>query len=136
MVTKKRCRRLLVFSPSALLFFRHPAVAATLPPLPRAPLAHLTPMATARSVHMGIFRCDVKKLRNAIYRTSGWIIFLCIGLIVAEAIYTALTGKRFGGWVELNLTFWLEAVALWAFGATWLVKSRFHGRFLVDTPPD
>ena len=79
---------------------------------------------------------DVKKLRNAIYRTSGWIIFLCIGLIVAEAIYTALTGKRFGGWVELNLTFWLEAVALWAFGATWLVKSRFHGRFLVDTPPD
>lgn len=74
----------------------------------------------------------VKALRNKIYRTSGWIIFVCLALIVIEAAYTAITKSRFPGWVAFNVTFWLEAFALWAFGTTWLVKSRFRNRALMD----
>ncbi len=60
-----------------------------------------------------------KEQRNRIYRICGVTILACIALI---GIY---------GWFfpddaleALNPVFWLEAIALWAFGAAWFVKGE------------
>ena len=52
-----------------------------------------------------------KRKRNAVYRICGWIIVLCLVAIVA----TSLAG--------LNYVFWLESIAVIAFGTSWLTKS-------------
>ncbi len=52
-----------------------------------------------------------KRRRNAIYRACGWIIVACIVMVgVSNAFH----------W---HLLFWLEAIAIVAFGTSWLVKS-------------
>ena len=52
-----------------------------------------------------------KPLRNRIYRVCGWIIVACIVLIVINNI------------AKWDLLFWLESSAVWAFAASWIVKS-------------
>lgn len=52
-----------------------------------------------------------KRRRNTIYRVCGWIIVACIVMVgVSNALH----------W---HVLFWLEAVAIVAFGTSWLVKS-------------
>ena len=70
----------------------------------------------------------VKRVRNRIYRISGFLIVLSMAAIAAEF----LIGENWTFWDENNLTFWFEALALWAFGGAWMVKGRFWGRFLLD----
>ncbi|HEX6180501.1 MAG TPA: hypothetical protein VFZ47_04600 [Chitinophagaceae bacterium] len=65
-------------------------------------------------------RTKMKRWRNRIYRTCGVIMILAILVIFAN----------FLGWIpdedfdRLNLTFWMEAVAVESFGFAWLVKAE------------
>ncbi len=60
-----------------------------------------------------------KKSRNIIYISMGIIMicamaFIGIGpIILSEEIYN-----------NYNLTFWMESIAVWAFGISWIIKSK------------
>ena len=71
---------------------------------------------------------DEKKMRNRIYSASGWVI---LGCIVAIAVHLALLTDTVID--DLNPIFWLEALALWAFGWAWFVKGEGMRR-LNDVP--
>lgn len=72
--------------------------------------------------------------RNFFYIASGCLIIASIGAI---GIRIGL-GRWFdlSWWERNNLTFWCEAVALFAFGFSWMVKGRFWGYALVDPKVD
>ena len=60
-----------------------------------------------------------KLRRNRIYRICGWTIVACVAVLIL------LFTTKFISEAEqerLNTTFWIEAVGLWAFGFSWLVK--------------
>ncbi len=61
-----------------------------------------------------------KRTRNRVYRSCGIVILLCIALI---AIYH-LPGLDHSAVAVLNPVFWLETLALWAFGFSWFVKGE------------
>ncbi len=61
-----------------------------------------------------------KKIRNSIYRTSGIVIIICIALIA----FFGLTQNEPDGSATFKPVFWLEWVALIAFGVSWLVKGE------------
>jgi uncharacterized protein YjeT (DUF2065 family) len=65
-----------------------------------------------------------KKIRNKIYRLCGLVILLCIVVI---GWYGLSKGSE--RWSPYKPVFWLEWVALLAFGISWLVKGDF---FLED----
>lgn len=60
-----------------------------------------------------------KQKRNRLYRTCGTIIFLCVLLI---AVHGWWHGDE--GWSRYKPVFWLEWIALLAFGTSWLVKGK------------
>ncbi|WP_426059779.1 hypothetical protein [Hymenobacter sp. B1770] len=69
-----------------------------------------------------------KKKRNLIYRICGVVMALCIvllGLYFAFFQHTSLKAYK--------PVFWLEAIALWAFGISWLTKGEF---IFEDKPRD
>ncbi|WP_421723125.1 hypothetical protein [Bauldia sp.] len=67
-----------------------------------------------------------KRTRNRLYIASGIIILFSMAAI-------ALSGPLgFANWETLNLTFWFEALALWAFGLSWMLKGRFFGWAFLD----
>lgn len=70
----------------------------------------------------------VKKRRNRLYFASGAVICLCILLLLVRTIY----GSGWIWWQDMNVTFWLESLALFAFGLSWMVKGRFFGYALAD----
>lgn len=73
-----------------------------------------------------------KRARNGIYHLCGWIM---VAAIAGMAVFGM---QRFLGWGDLqywsdrNLIFWLESLALWAFGLSWMVKGRFLNSALRD----
>jgi len=63
-----------------------------------------------------------KLIRNRIYVTCGLIMIGCIILIaVYKALGTSAMGQSLS---QLKPIFWLETIALWAFGVSWLTKGR------------
>lgn len=64
-------------------------------------------------------RTPQKRIRNGIYRGCGITILMCIALI---GLYkgTAM-GTSLGAWQPV---FWLESLALWAFGVSWFIKGE------------
>jgi hypothetical protein len=56
-----------------------------------------------------------KRRRNTVYRVCGWIIVVCIAMVVVSNA------------ADLDLLFWCESVAVVAFGISWLVKGGFLG---------
>jgi hypothetical protein len=60
-----------------------------------------------------------KQERNRLYRACGAAIFVAIGLICVVNLVHAPSG--------LHALFWLESVAVTAFGISWLVKGGFLG---------
>ncbi len=69
---------------------------------------------------------QAKTIRNALYYLSGGTIILCMLAIGLAFVFDP-------PWWDANrLTFWFEAIALWAFGFSWLVKARFLGAMLQD----
>ena len=61
-----------------------------------------------------------KKKRNRVYRICGWVIF---GALAAAAIVQIIPGLRKATDV-VRLWYWLEALMIWAFGISWLVKGE------------
>lgn len=62
-----------------------------------------------------------KVRRNIIYKVCGYVIVGCIILI---ALYLQVLVKHFPNLKYINPIFWLETLALWAFGISWLTKGR------------
>lgn len=69
-----------------------------------------------------------KRIRNALYYFTGGLILVCIGVMGVAAYF------QWPWWQTNKLTFWFESIALWAFGAGWLVKARLWGWALEDKP--
>lgn len=64
---------------------------------------------------------DPKRNRNGVYRACGALIALCILLIFTHEAWT----RGSEDWVDRNgLVFWLEALAVWFFAISWLVKGE------------
>ena len=61
-----------------------------------------------------------KKARNKIYRVCGITIFFAIALIG----YYSFWGDKLHGFDKYKPVFWLEWIALIAFGTSWLVKGK------------
>ena len=60
-----------------------------------------------------------KRQRNVVYRACGWTIFACIVLIFV------VTHASLGNVVpSLEPVFWLESLAVLAFGVSWLTKGE------------
>lgn len=60
-----------------------------------------------------------KLVRNRICRTCGVAIVMCIVAIGAESLFVDVASPN-----RLSPVFWLESVALWAFGWSWFVKGE------------
>jgi hypothetical protein len=60
-----------------------------------------------------------KLMRNRIYRACGLTILICIALIGIHGSFLRDTGLA-----DLEPVFWLESIALWAFGIAWFVKGE------------
>ena len=60
-----------------------------------------------------------KRRRNVVYTTCGVIILVCVALI---GLYGWLL--RDTALADVNPVFWLELIALWAFGWAWFVKGE------------
>jgi hypothetical protein len=63
---------------------------------------------------------EEKKQRNTIYKICGTLMLICLILIALSFILQTADQRN-----AYKLIFWLESVALWAFGVSWLVKGRF-----------
>lgn len=62
---------------------------------------------------------DRKKQRNRVYRTCGVVMVLCILTLAALHVFPENPGV-----MALRPVFWLESLALWAFGISWGVKGE------------
>ncbi len=65
-------------------------------------------------------KTKLKKTRNTVYRVCGIIILVIVALL---AIYS-FWDERFQRFNRYKPVFWLEWVALTAFGTSWLVKGK------------
>lgn len=70
-----------------------------------------------------------KKERNIVYQICGWVIVAC--LVLAVLVPILLDKETIRG--ELRPIFWLESIAIVAFGISWLVKGGWLFR---DQAPD
>lgn len=62
-----------------------------------------------------------KKIRNRLYRVCGIIIF---GSLILIALWMFFFENKFSGFEKYHPIFWLETLALVAFGISWLVKGE------------
>ncbi len=74
---------------------------------------------------------QIKVIRNSLYYAAGIIIIVCMAAMALSALLMAFTSIDMSWWDRGNWTFWFEAIALLAFGISWLVKGRFL-RYLRD----
>jgi len=64
----------------------------------------------------------MKRIRNRVYRVCGWLILISIALV---AVYYLVLPKAVqDAWAALKPVFWLETVAVMAFGFSWLTKGE------------
>lgn len=62
-----------------------------------------------------------KKIRNRWYRGCGYTI---LGSMLLMFIYFIFLEDSAHGLAKLNPIFWLESIALWAFGISWIIKGE------------
>lgn len=79
-------------------------------------LAYMSYYRFTISKHDPSQRSKKKKIRNKLYKICGIVIINCIVLIPAADFIVALENT--------STTFWLEWIALVAFGTSWLVKGE------------
>jgi multisubunit Na+/H+ antiporter MnhB subunit len=73
-----------------------------------------------------------KIVRNRIYRICGVTILVCVGLILINGWLLRDTSLA-----DVKPVFWLESIALWAFGVAWFVKGEGVPAVNDDeTPPE
>lgn len=71
------------------------------------------------------FARSAKPRRRRIYLACGWTIVLALfGIAGASAIKILGSGPVQAFVVDYGLVFWFEAVGIWAFGLSWLVKGQ------------
>ncbi|QQA43402.1 hypothetical protein [Pelagovum pacificum] len=71
------------------------------------------------------FARTARPARRRIYIFSGWVILASLAATsVAAAFKNYIGGEGARIVLEYRLIFWFEAVGVWAFGLSWLVKSR------------
>ena len=63
---------------------------------------------------------EKKKKRNFWYRVCGGIILGCVAAAAINHVYRMTTGDP----GVTNLIFYVEWIALWAFGASWFIKGQ------------
>lgn len=63
----------------------------------------------------------MKRKRNVVYRVCGYIMLFCISFLF---LWFLLLAERFPNLAFLDPVFWLETLALWAFGISWLTKGE------------
>lgn len=63
---------------------------------------------------------DRKLKRNKVYKVCGAVIIVCVLLILVSAV----AREHSPALMALNPVFWLEALAIWAFGVSWFVKGE------------
>lgn len=68
----------------------------------------------------GKHKTKQKEIRNVIYIICGWIILLCLGLI--GFVFLLIPGTS--TFYAIKPIFWLEALAIVAFGVSWFVKGE------------
>lgn len=73
-----------------------------------------------------------KRRRDLIYRLCGTTILASVALMVWGDRLRRGAAPDASWWDEARLTFWVESVALWAFGVAWIVKGRLFGLALRD----
>jgi hypothetical protein len=68
-----------------------------------------------------------KKERNIVYKICGWMIVACIALIIACELLFLNDYSLFkdSPIKQLDPVFWLESIAILAFGFSWLTKGEF-----------
>lgn len=69
-----------------------------------------------------------KRMRNRVYLVCGWVIVCCLVALIIFGIMDA----HWSFIREYRLVFWAEAIGIWAFGWSWLVKGQ---ALLADRPP-
>jgi hypothetical protein len=63
-----------------------------------------------------------KRKRNLVFRTCGIVmVAMVLGIIL---YYWGFSDESRQQWRQLRLVFWMESIALWAFGISWLVKGE------------
>lgn len=67
-----------------------------------------------------------KKQRNKLYLACGWIMIGCIAALAVSMFFFEAACEKY------SLVFWGEAIALTAFGISWLTKAEWL--YLVDKP--
>lgn len=74
------------------------------------------------------FSLNPKKLfRNTVYILAGLVISICIFTIGLNHRYgEEISPDWLIYWRMNNVTYWLELIAMFAFGTAWLVKSKFR----------
>lgn len=71
------------------------------------------------------FARSAKPHRRRVYLGCGWVIVCAlIGISIASAVKVFGSGGPQQAVLSYNLVFWFEAVGIWAFGLSWLVKGK------------
>jgi hypothetical protein len=65
---------------------------------------------------------ETKRKRNRLYTICGVVILSCVAVLFVKG--QIKNDSFLGWWNGLNLTFFVEAIALWAFGIAWFAKGR------------
>jgi hypothetical protein len=86
---------------------------------PRKPMDYL-PMFVMTRTKLGLPLNPRKKRRNIIYRVCGYIMLLCIiGIVIVGINFIKEHVKQY------YPVFWLEWLAIFAFGVSWLMKGEW-----------
>ncbi len=64
----------------------------------------------------------MKMKRNKLYRICGFIMLACIALIAINSL--CINNMKCQELQKYNPVFWLESLALWSFGISWLTKGN------------
>jgi len=62
-----------------------------------------------------------KRIRNRLYRGCGYTI---LGSMLLMGIYFLFMKESFPELARFKPVFWLESIALWAFGISWIIKGE------------
>lgn len=74
-------------------------------------------------------KTEKKIRRNRVYTRCGWIILVCVVLLIGNYFLCIWGGIDLS---DYKVTLILESIALWAFGLSWLVKSETISWLLAD----
>jgi hypothetical protein len=74
----------------------------------------------------------VKIARNTVYVACGAAILTALAVLIGVFAGGRFFGLDLNGWNASRGTFKMEAIALYAFGISWMVRGRFLNTFLKD----